>query len=155
MQEALVLYDSIVTSPFFATISVILFLNKADLLRKKCRSGIPANMIDQSYPEFTGDPTDWKAVFRFIEKMFLETTKKPEVTDNRIRNKNIYSHMVRTIFLPVNIRYSVETDIACDSPIAQCTAVDQDNMRTVLANVSDIILRGNVEAAVSLAFSHV
>jgi hypothetical protein len=28
-------------------------------------------------------------------------------------------------------------------------------MRTVLANVSDIILRGNVEAAVSLAFSHV
>ena len=31
----------------------------------------------------------------------------------------------------------------------QCTAVDRDNMKAVLNNVQDIILRTNIEAAVS------
>lgn len=94
MQEALTLYHSIVTSPFFKSISIILFLNKADLLRRKCRSGLQVNMISEWYPEFTGDPTDWKAVFKFIERMFVETVKSPEVKDVAIRNKQIYPHMV-------------------------------------------------------------
>lgn len=94
MDEALTLYHSIVTSPFFKSISVILFLNKADLLRRKCRSGLEVNMINQSYPDFKGDPTDWKAVFKFIEKMFVDTLKAPDVTDEAIRNKLVYPHMV-------------------------------------------------------------
>lgn len=34
----------------------------------------------------------------------------------------------------------------------QCTAIDQDSMRAVLTSVSDIILRGNIQAAVSRSF---
>lgn len=51
-------------------------------------------MINETYPEFNGDPTDWKAVFKFIEKMFVETVKSPQVKDEAIRNKQIYPHMV-------------------------------------------------------------
>lgn len=94
MDEALTLYHSIVTSPFFKSISVILFLNKADLLRCKCRSGLQVNMINQNYPDFKGDPTDWKAVFKFIEKMFVDTLKTSDVTVDAIRNKQVYPHMV-------------------------------------------------------------
>lgn len=35
----------------------------------------------------------------------------------------------------------------------QCTAIDQDNMRAVLGSVSDIVLRGNIQAAVSMLIS--
>ena len=94
MDEALTLYHSIVTSPFFKSISVVLFLNKVDLLHRKCRSGLEVNMINQNYPDFKGDPADWKAVFKFIEKMFIDTLKEPDVKDEAIRNKLVYPHMV-------------------------------------------------------------
>lgn len=98
MREALVLYHSIVTSPYFKEIPVILFMNKADLLRKKCRSGIEVNMIKNSYPEFNGDSKDWKAVFRFIEKMFVDSCKSEDVKDEKIRTKKVYSHMVSSSY---------------------------------------------------------
>lgn len=97
MDEALTLYHSIVTSPFFKSISVILFLNKADLLRRKCRSGLQVNMISETYPNFQGDPTDWRVVFKFIEKMFVDTLKAQDVTEPTIRNKQVYPHMVSVL----------------------------------------------------------
>ncbi|KAL7010399.1 hypothetical protein EMMF5_000423 [Cystobasidiomycetes sp. EMM_F5] len=95
MREAHILYSSIVTSPHFINVPVILFLNKADLLRRKCQSGVPAQMINHpdSFPEFTGDPTDWKAVFRFIESKFTRAHQGSEVTEEKIRRKKVYSHM--------------------------------------------------------------
>lgn len=130
LREALVLYHSIITSTYFREIPVILFLNKADLLRRKCRSGDSAQLITAYFPEFAiapnpggreADPADWKQVFRFIERMFLESHLGPDVKDEKTRQKQIYAHM--------------------------CTAVDVDNMKMILNNVSDIILRGNLDAA--------
>lgn len=108
MREALMLYHSIVTSPFFKSISVILFLNKADLLRRKCRSGLQVNMISETYPEFTGDPTEWKTVFKFIEKMFVETVKAPDVKEPAIRNKQIYPHMVSNALDPSRPAHTID-----------------------------------------------
>jgi len=110
MREALMLYHSIVTSPFFKSISAILFLNKADLLRRKCRSGLKVNMINETYPDFTGDPTDWKAVFKFIEKMFVDTNKSPEVEDEAIRTKQVYPHMVRSTSRICRLTFSRDAD---------------------------------------------
>ena len=93
MREAQVLYHSIVTSNFFKNVPVILFLNKADLLRRKCRSGLPSQMINNYYTDFDGDPTDWKAVFRFIEKMFVGSHTEDDVVDEKIRSKSVYPHM--------------------------------------------------------------
>lgn len=127
------LYHSIVSSPYFRTTPIMLLLNKADLLRKKCRSGVPSQMIDRWYPEFTGDPGDWKAVFRFIERMFLSqsnahTDPDPDPTKTKskapppTREKRVYSHM--------------------------CTAVDQNDMRAVLGRVTEIVLSNNLKATV-------
>ena len=52
------------------------------------------NMINEYYPEYNGDPTDWKSVFKFIEGLFLNVIKSPDVKDATIRNKQIYPHMV-------------------------------------------------------------
>ena len=104
LREALVLYHSIITSTYFREIPVILFLNKADLLRRKCRSGDSAQLITAYFPEFAiapnpggreADPADWKQVFRFIERMFLESHLGPDVKDEKTRQKQIYAHMVR------------------------------------------------------------
>lgn len=96
MREALVLYHSIITSSYFRDVSVILFLNKADLLRRKCRSGQPKQLINAWFPEFpeSQDPAEWKTVFRFIEKMFLNSHTGPDVKDEKIRGKKVYAHMV-------------------------------------------------------------
>jgi hypothetical protein len=108
LREALVLYHSIITSTYFREIPVILFLNKADLLRRKCRSGDTAQLITAYFPEFAiapnpggreADPADWKQVFRFIERMFLESHLGPDVKDEKTRQKQIYAHMVRAPYL--------------------------------------------------------
>jgi len=121
MQEAEVLYHSIVTSPYFKAVPVILFLNKADLLRRKCRSATEAQYISNYYSDFTGDPKDWKQVFRFIEKLFMDSHRREDVKDEQIKGKKIYAHM--------------------------CTATDSKDMKAVLSATSDIILRSNIEAA--------
>lgn len=96
LREALVLYHSIITSKVFINVPAILFLNKADLLRRKCRL-VPENAqqsIKTHFPEFQGDASDWKLVFRFIEKMFLGSHLEADVKDLKIRSKKIYAHMV-------------------------------------------------------------
>lgn len=109
MKEALVLYTSIVTSQYFLNTPAILFFNKIDILRKKCKAvpSSPKQNISLYFPEYTGDPANWKEVFRFLERMFLSVHK--EHRDAKIRNKKVYSNM--------------------------CTAVDQENMRAVLGSV--------------------
>lgn len=96
MREAHTLFQSIVTSKIFVEVSCILFLNKADLLRRKCASAAinKKQAISTEYSEFNGDPTDWKQVFKFIEKLFFQALQGPDVKDRRIREKRIYGHLV-------------------------------------------------------------
>lgn len=50
MQEALTIFDSICNSKWFLQTSIILFLNKIDLFKKK----LPASPLNQYFPEYTG-----------------------------------------------------------------------------------------------------
>ncbi|KAJ1750908.1 Guanine nucleotide-binding protein alpha-2 subunit [Coemansia sp. RSA 1290] len=70
MDESLVLFDSIINSRWFLRTSIILFLNKIDLFRKK----IAIVPLSSYYPEYTGGPYTTPAV-RFILWKFSQTNR--------------------------------------------------------------------------------
>ncbi|KAI9754944.1 MAG: G-Protein alpha subunit [Chaenotheca gracillima] len=80
MQEALMLFESIVNSQWFTRSAIILFLNKIDLFKEKLAS----SAISDHFPDFTGDNTDYKQGSRFFEDKFRGLNRNPE--------KEIYSH---------------------------------------------------------------
>jgi GTPase SAR1 family protein len=80
MEESKALFRTIITYPWFQNSSVILFLNKKDLLEEKiCYS----HLVDY-FPEFDGPQKDAVAAREFILKMFIELNPDPD--------KIIYSH---------------------------------------------------------------
>lgn len=80
MQEALQLFDSICNSRWFVETSIILFLNKVDLLKEKI-TRVP---LTQCFPEYTGGDDATKAI-AFIERKFTELNRTPET-------KTVYAH---------------------------------------------------------------
>ncbi|KAG9270412.1 guanine nucleotide-binding protein subunit alpha-14 [Astyanax mexicanus] len=80
MEESKALFKTIITYPWFQQSSVILFLNKTDILKEKITYSHLANY----FPEFTGPQNDPKAAQEFILKMYQE--------QNPDREKTIYSH---------------------------------------------------------------
>ncbi|XP_072538501.1 guanine nucleotide-binding protein subunit alpha-14 [Salminus brasiliensis] len=80
MEESKALFKTIITYPWFQQSSVILFLNKTDILKEKISYSHLANY----FPEFTGPQNDAKAAQDFILKMYQE--------QNPDREKTIYSH---------------------------------------------------------------
>ncbi|KAI9678038.1 MAG: G-Protein alpha subunit [Caeruleum heppii] len=80
MQEALMLFESIVNSQWFARSAIILFLNKIDLFKEK----LPGSAISRYFPDYTGDPTDNRLASKFFETKFRGLNRNP--------NKDIYSH---------------------------------------------------------------
>ncbi|XP_036434447.1 guanine nucleotide-binding protein subunit alpha-14 [Colossoma macropomum] len=80
MEESKALFKTIITYPWFQQSSVILFLNKTDILAEKITYSHLANY----FPEFTGPQHDAKAAQEFILKMYQE--------QNPDREKTIYSH---------------------------------------------------------------
>jgi guanine nucleotide-binding protein subunit alpha, other len=87
MEEALNLFDEIANSYYFTRASIILFLNKVDLLQEKVLSGI--SRISTYYPDYTGDPRDVVAGQRFFfEKFKRRYRRDPETTPQ----KELYVH---------------------------------------------------------------
>lgn len=80
MEESKALFRTIVTYPWFQNSSVILFLNKKDLLEEKI---IYSHVVD-FFPEFDGPQKDAQAAREFILKMFVDLNPDPD--------KIIYSH---------------------------------------------------------------
>lgn len=80
MEESKALFKTIITYPWFQQSSIILFLNKTDLLEEKVKR---SNLVDY-FPEFDGPPNDAKAAREFILKMFVDLNPDTE--------KIIYSH---------------------------------------------------------------
>merc|ERR550519_364031 len=66
MEESKALFKTIITYPWFQQSSIILFLNKTDLLEEKIQKSDLANY----FPEFTGEKGDAKAAREFILSMF-------------------------------------------------------------------------------------
>lgn len=116
------IFDTIVNHMIFSNISVILFLNKLDLLKKKIQK---AN-ISKYFPEFKdlkqvsefagadyrGDPHNLEDVKRFLIFYFLST--------RRNSLKPLYHHFT--------------------------IAVDTSNISLVFKDVKDIILKKNLDA---------
>ncbi|OQV11537.1 Guanine nucleotide-binding protein subunit alpha-11 [Hypsibius exemplaris] len=80
MEESKALFRTIVTYPWFQNSSVILFLNKKDLLEEKI---VYSHIVDY-FPEFDGPPRDAQAAREFILKMFVDL--------NPDSDKIVYSH---------------------------------------------------------------
>lgn len=80
MEESKALFRTIITYPWFQNSSVILFLNKKDLLEEKI---VFSHLIDY-FPEFTGAKQDAKSAREFILKLYQD--------QNPDKEKVIYSH---------------------------------------------------------------
>uniref|UniRef100_A0A3Q2DYZ6 Guanine nucleotide-binding protein subunit alpha n=1 Tax=Cyprinodon variegatus TaxID=28743 RepID=A0A3Q2DYZ6_CYPVA len=97
MEESKALFKTIITYPWFEKSSVILFLNKTDILKEK----IMYSHLATYFPEFTGPQQDPKAAQEFILKMYQE--------QNPNKDKKLYSHFtcatdtenIRLIFVAV------------------------------------------------------
>ncbi|XP_055974777.1 guanine nucleotide-binding protein subunit alpha-14 [Sorex fumeus] len=80
MEESKALFKTIITYPWFLNSSVILFLNKKDLLEEK----IMYSHLISYFPEYTGPKRDVKAARDFILKLYQD--------QNPDKEKVIYSH---------------------------------------------------------------
>ncbi|KAK6306657.1 guanine nucleotide-binding protein subunit alpha-14 [Coregonus clupeaformis] len=80
MEESKALFKTIITYPWFQRSSVILFLNKTDILEEK----ITHSHLVNYFPEYIGPQNDPKAAREFILKMYQE--------QNPDREKTVYSH---------------------------------------------------------------
>ena len=80
MEESKALFKTIITYRWFQNASVILFLNKKDLLEEKIMS---SNLADY-FPEYNGPQKDVIAAREFIQDMFVDQNTDSE--------KSIYSH---------------------------------------------------------------
>ncbi|XP_013769391.1 guanine nucleotide-binding protein subunit alpha-14 [Pundamilia nyererei] len=80
MEESKALFKTIITYPWFQRSSVILFLNKTDILKEK----ILYSHLSTYFPEFTGPQQDQVAAQKFILKMYQE--------QNPDKDKTLYSH---------------------------------------------------------------
>ncbi|XP_017269093.1 guanine nucleotide-binding protein subunit alpha-14 [Kryptolebias marmoratus] len=80
MEESKALFKTIITYPWFEKSSVILFLNKTDILKEK----IVYSHIATYFPEFTGPQQDPGAAQEFILRMYQE--------QNPNKDKKLYSH---------------------------------------------------------------
>ncbi|KAJ7609899.1 G protein alpha-subunit [Roridomyces roridus] len=80
MQEALTLFESIVNSRWFVKTSIILFLNKIDLLAEK----LGRSPLGDYFPEYTGGPS-YDAACEFLLQKFVGLNHRVEV-------KQIYAH---------------------------------------------------------------
>ncbi|XP_044301888.1 guanine nucleotide-binding protein subunit alpha-14-like [Varanus komodoensis] len=80
LEESKALFKTIITYPWFLNSSVILFLNKKDLLEEK----IMYSHLVTYFPQFTGPKQDAKAAREFILQSYKD--------QNSDKEKSIYSH---------------------------------------------------------------
>lgn len=80
MEESKALFRTIITYPWFQNSSVILFLNKKDLLEEKI---MHSHLVDY-FPEYDGPKRDPQSAREFILKMYVDL--------NPDNDKIIYSH---------------------------------------------------------------
>jgi len=81
MSEALMLFDTICNSHWFARTSIILFLNKIDLFKVK----LGYSPIKKYFPDCKEVPTDHAKCMLFFQNKFIRANRNP--------NKTIYSHL--------------------------------------------------------------
>lgn len=84
MRESLSLFYTTIHSPWFASASIILFLNKMDILEEK----IQTSDLKAYFPEFQGKRRDMQDAKTYISQMYEQKAKCTETKTS----KQIYSH---------------------------------------------------------------
>ncbi|KAK8749682.1 hypothetical protein OTU49_015480, partial [Cherax quadricarinatus] len=74
MEESKALFKTIITYPWFQHSSVILFLNKKDLLEEKI---MYSHLVDY-FPEYDGEKQDHIGAREFILKIYLAQNPDPD-----------------------------------------------------------------------------
>ncbi|KAL6468721.1 hypothetical protein MHYP_G00222450 [Metynnis hypsauchen] len=83
MEESLTLFYTTIHSPWFANSSIILFLNKMDILAEK----IKTSDLQDYFSNFTGKRRDAEAAMSYIRNMYTQQALSPEK-----KSKTVYSH---------------------------------------------------------------
>ncbi|XP_067272280.1 guanine nucleotide-binding protein G(q) subunit alpha-like [Pseudorasbora parva] len=86
MKESLALFNKIIHYPLFAKTSIILFLNKTDILAEK----IQFSDLKAYFPEFEGKRQDVDDAMLFIRNLYTQKT----VSNETKNSKNIYCHFI-------------------------------------------------------------
>ncbi|XP_035243910.1 guanine nucleotide-binding protein G(t) subunit alpha-2-like [Anguilla anguilla] len=109
MHESLHLFNSICNHRFFATTSIVLFLNKKDLFQEK----IKKVHLSICFPDYDG-PNTYEDASTYIKKQFEDLNMKKGV-------KEIYSHMTcATDTQNVQIVFNAVTDIIIKENLKDC-----------------------------------
>lgn len=106
----MMLFDSICNSPWFVNTSMILFLNKMDVFRRKLRR----SPIKAYFPDYTGPSKDVDQVADYFCKRFEKL--------NRSAKKQVYVH------------YTVATDTQLLSHVMNSVSdsILHENLQTLL-----------------------
>lgn len=80
MNEALMLFDSLVNGEWFRNKPIILFLNKIDLFRAK----LPVSSVKARFPDYQGSDGDEEAAKKYFADRFRGVNRQP--------NREIYIH---------------------------------------------------------------
>ncbi|TSK14692.1 Guanine nucleotide-binding protein subunit alpha-13 [Bagarius yarrelli] len=86
LMESLNIFDTIVNNRVFAKASIILFLNKTDLLEEKVKTV----SIADYFPDFTGEPHNLADVQKFLVECFRSKRREQQV-------KPFYHHFTTAI----------------------------------------------------------
>lgn len=82
MQEALVLFESILSLPWFKRSSITLFLNKIDFSKEK----LVEKPVRDYFPDYTGGTEDCNAAAKYFVNKFRSL--------NRTEDRKIYVHLI-------------------------------------------------------------
>ncbi|XP_008328699.1 guanine nucleotide-binding protein subunit alpha-13b [Cynoglossus semilaevis] len=86
LSESLNIFETIVNNRVFSNVSIILFLNKTDLLEEKVKQV----SIKDYFSEFSGDPTSLADVQRFLVECFRKKRREQQ-------QKPLYHHFTTAI----------------------------------------------------------
>ncbi|VVC88319.1 unnamed protein product [Leptidea sinapis] len=143
MEESKALFKTIITYPWFQHSSVILFLNKKDLLEEKI---MYSHLVDY-FPEYEGPKCDPVPAREYILKKYLKENPDPDRT--------CYSHFTtatgpqrdatgaREFILRMFVDLNPDAEKIIYSHFT--CATDTENIRFVFAAVKDTILQSNLK----------
>lgn len=116
LADTFTLFNQIVSNPLLQHATMILFLNKIDLLEKKLRQGV---RLQRYWPEYVGD-NDFEAVWRWFRAKFRDCLRRAEeeLGVGGDRKRRLYVH----------------------TTVATSTV----QIRAILMSVKDSILRENL-----------
>ncbi|XP_071765946.1 guanine nucleotide-binding protein subunit alpha-13b [Centroberyx gerrardi] len=86
LSESLNIFETIVNNRVFSNVSIILFLNKTDLLEEKVKQV----SVRDYFPEFSGDPASLPDVQRFLVECFRNKRREQQ-------QKPLYHHFTTAI----------------------------------------------------------